>query len=377
MGAPAADLLRVRAAALDRRDAALATELVLGTLRYQNQLDHLLRRYAGRAPEKLDREVRIALRLGVYQLRYLDRIPRHAAVDDSVEMMYLARKRSATGFVNAILRKVTRDPVEWPSHAVAVGLPEWLWNRWSAEFGAERAKCVARACLTPPETYLRVPPNRKDEAEPLRIEKTAVPGCCRLLGDHPGPFRIQDIGSQTIVPLLDLQPGMRFLDVAAAPGNKTAQALESGVRAVACDASYRRLSEMPRLECPLAVADACRTLPFPPVFDRILLDAPCSGTGTLRRNPEIKWRVTEKDLVVHQERQVRMLTHAVQCLVTGGRLVYSTCSLEREENEMVVQQVLDSEPMLHLEMQMRRFPGEQPGDGFFAAVITWKKPLSG
>jgi 16S rRNA (cytosine967-C5)-methyltransferase len=177
--------------------------------------------------------------------------------------------------------------------------------------------------------------------------------------------RIQDIGSQMIVPLLEVEPGQRMLDVAAAPGNKTAQALDAGARVTACDRHFHRLAQMRELGCDLVVLDGTQPLPFRDRFERILLDAPCSGTGTLARNPEIKWRLKPEDLEDLPRRQAAMLRNALERLAPGGRLVYSTCSLEREENEAVVEGA--GARALRL---WRRTPGVEPGDGFFAAVLT-------
>jgi 16S rRNA (cytosine967-C5)-methyltransferase len=141
--------------------------------------------------------------------------------------------------------------------------------------------------------------------------------------------------------------------------------------AIACDRSLSRLREMDALECPRCVADATRPLPFPRVFDRILVDAPCSGTGTLARNPEIRWRLTPEDIHRQQERQKLILANAMEALKPGGRLVYSTCSLEAEENEDVTAAVVrEAGPGWRIEAEMRRIPGVNPGDGFYAAVIT-------
>jgi len=332
-GGYASDLLVSRSAELDPRDAGLASEIVFGALRCQAQLDCLIEHYSGRKL-RLDPEVRIALRMGIYQLRYLERIPPHAAVAESVELVKRARKHSATGFVNAILRKVTREPIEWPNREVELSCPEWLLARWERHYGAAAAEGIARAALAEPVEYIR-------------------------------GGRIQDIGSQSIVPLLRLEPGQSFLDLCAAPGNKTAQALESGVRAIACDLHYRRLSQMKNLTPDLVVLDGTRPLPFARPFDRILVDAPCSGTGTLGRNPEIKWRLTPADLADLQRRQVALVANARTALAPGGLLVYATCSLEPEENEAVVASVPRS---LVLET-MLRLPGRDPGDGFEAAVI--------
>jgi 16S rRNA (cytosine967-C5)-methyltransferase len=337
-GGFASDLLRGLSVGLATRDAGLASEIVFGCLRFQAQLDFLIGHFSGRSAAGLDSEVRIALRMGVYQLRYLDRIPPHAAASESVDLVKKAGKRSAAGFVNAILRKAGGEPIAWPDRAVALSQPQWLLDRWDVQFGPEAAGKIAEAFLLAPEKYVRV-----------------------IMGEP----RVQDIGSQAIVPLLDLQPGLSFLDLCAAPGNKTAQALESGVQAVACDVSLRRLTGLKPLGCPLVVLDGAVPLPFSRPFDRILLDAPCSGTGTLGRNPEIKWRLRPENLDVFHRKQVQLLANALKLLAPGGRLVYATCSLEREENEAVVEEVLGAAPA----DCMRRVPGVDAGDGFFAAMI--------
>jgi len=361
-GGYASDLLASRTAALDSRDAGLAEEIVLGALRVQAQLDFLIQHFSERPAGRLDPEVRIALRMGIYQIRYLTRVPAHAAVSESVELVKRARKRSAAGFVNAVLRKVDRSPVAWPGRAIELSHPAWMLDRWERRYGLETAMKIARANLATPETYVRITGSPPPGAE---LEATDVPGAYRLVAGSARGLRIQDIGSQAIVPLLELEAGQTFLDVSAAPGNKTAQAMESGVRAVACDVHFRRLAPMRGLGCDLVVMDATRPLPFRRRFDRILLDAPCSGTGTLARNPEIKWRLRPEDLPALQERQTAMLRNALERLAPGGRLVYSTCSLEPEENEDVIQKV----PARVLRL-WQRLPGVDPGDGFFAAVLT-------
>ncbi len=332
-GGYASDLLFARAAPLDSRDASLAYEIVFGVLRYRAQLDHLITLYSGRA-RKLDPEACAALRMGIYQIRHLERIPPRAAVAESVELVKRARKHSAAGFVNAVLRKVNRDPVAWPDREIALSCPEWLLARWERRYGRHDAEQIARAAL-------------------------AEPGKCVRGG------RMQDIGSQSIVPLLELQPGQTFLDLCAAPGNKTAQALESGVRAIACDIHRSRLVGMKDLPAGLVVLDGTRPLPFRGSFDRILVDAPCSGTGTLGRNPEIKWRLQPESLPVLHRRQVALLENARSALAPGGLLVYSTCSLEPEENE----QAIAALPEELIVQTMQRLPGREPGDGFFAAAI--------
>jgi 16S rRNA (cytosine967-C5)-methyltransferase len=361
-GGFASDLLLVRSAGLDSRDAGLASEIVFGCLRFQAQLDFLIRYYAGRNP-KLDPEIRIALRMGVYQMRWLDRIPLHAAVSESVELTKRARKRSAAPLVNAVLRKVTCEPVAWPDRETALSCPEWLLAKWDRQFGSEMTKRIAEAALRQPEMYVRAPDRGAG------LEMTDVPGCYRVpSGVAPTGARVQDIGSQSIVPLLELQPDQTFLDLCAAPGNKTAQAIESGVSAVACDLHGSRLKNVPG--CPRVVLDASRPLPFGAKFDRILVDAPCSGTGTLARNPEIRWRLKPGDLVELRNLQIAILGNALDHLVPHGRAVYSTCSLEREENEDVIAATVATRPAFRVQQTLRRIPGCDPGDGFFAAVLA-------
>jgi 16S rRNA (cytosine967-C5)-methyltransferase len=332
-GGYATDLLRKERA--DQRDLALAESIVLGCLRYQSQLDHLINVFSGRTP-KLDEEVRTALRMGIFQLRYLDRIPPHAAVGESVDLVKKAGKRSAAGFVNAVLRKVHRDPLTgkdaWPDLATELSMPLWLLARWRHHYGNEAATAMARAALEEPTATI-----------------------------NPETGRQQDIGAQSIVPLLDAQPGMLVLDVCAAPGNKTAQILATGARVVACDRYPSRLAAVDPAAHRVLV-DATKGLPFGPIFDRILLDAPCSGTGTLARNPEIKWRLLERDLARFTDTQHRILENALKCLKPSGRLVYATCSLEREENEDIVRD-------RHVTATHLRQPGIQEGDGFFAAIV--------
>lgn len=363
-GGYASDLLLARTRNLDSRDAALAGEVVFGCLRRQAQLDFLIEASARRPVARLNPEIRVAVRMGAYQIRHLDRVPRHAAVNESVELVKRARKTSAAGLVNAVLRRIPRGPVEWPDRATSLSIPPWLLERWERHYGAETAAAAAAAALEKPAVYVRLP-GELAPPEGLRLEKTEVSGCLRVLDGDPAGLRVQDIGSQSIVPLLDLHPGLRFLDVCAAPGNKTAQALESGVWAVACDLHWKRLRALDGLACERVALDATRELPFAARFDRILVDAPCSGTGTLARNPEIKWRIQPEALARLHALQVELLRRALDRLAPGGRLVYSTCSLEPEENEHVVREVLGRLP----EQVVRRLPGREAGDGFFAAVI--------
>jgi len=337
-GGYATDLLRRESG--DARDLALAESIVLGCLRYQAQLGYLIEHFAGRKQPKLDDEVRISLQMGIFQLRYLDRIPPHAAVTDSVELVKQAHKRSAAGFVNAVLRKVNRNAVRWPDKATELSLPAWMLERWQQQYGEQAAAAIAHAALEQPQAAV-----------------------------NPDTGRQQDPGAQSIVPLLEIQQvttgGMTVLDLCAAPGNKTAQILALGANVIACDRYFKRLAEVPAA-AQRVILDAAMTLPFGVKFDRILVDAPCSGTGTLARNPEIKWRLRPDDLARFAGLQRKILEHALPQLNPGGRLVYATCSLEREENEDIIANLGAG---LRVVATHLRLPGRDPGDGFFAAVI--------
>lgn len=361
-GALAADTLDALSTTLDARDAGLASELVFGTLRRRAQLHFLLSQRIAKPVMALDAEVRIALELGAYQLRFLTRVPAHAAVAESVELVKQAKKASAAGLVNAVLRRLPALPAHWPDAATQYSMPQWLLDRWTHAFG-RAASDAAKAFLSQPPVYVRA-------AEPSPgLEPTEVLGCYLAAGDIPPGARIQDISSQAVVPLLDLHPGHVFLDLCAAPGNKTAQALETPLHlAVACDASPKRLADLvvPEGQCARVLLDARQPLPFGRVFDRILVDAPCSGTGTIGRNPEIRWRLTLAEIERHAARQKAILGNALECLKPGGVLVYSTCSLEPEENEEVVHEIAPG----RVQSTSVRLPGRDPGDGFKAAVIT-------
>jgi len=416
----------VLTARLSAPDAALVTELVLGTLRWQAQLDFIARRLVQTKWEALDLEVRTALRLGLYQLRFLKRIPARAAVHESVELVKSSGKRSASGLVNAVLRKgVALDlesqhknslpELEWL--AVETSHPAWLMDRWTKRFGLETAKALACTNNQPPPTSLRVnSPNRELEEMDARLRAEGIelgPGrflkACRVVlkGNvartdlfRQGEWTVQDEASQLVPLLLDVQKGQQVLDLCAAPGNKTAQlAQQAGPsgRVFACDLHAHRLRYLLAMPSVLPVyrvaLDGCQPLPFRSFFDRILVDAPCSGTGTLRRHPEIKWRLQPHDLDDLSARQLQLLANAATALHIDGRIVYSTCSLEPEENQRVIERFLATHPDFHL-LPLRQeiarlqpfflsastsildsdfletLPDRDGTDGFFAAILT-------
>jgi 16S rRNA (cytosine967-C5)-methyltransferase len=364
--------LTARLSGADRR---LAQELVMGCLRWQGQLDFLAAHYGAKPP--LDAEVRVALRAGIYQMRFLDRVPPRAAVDQSVEWIKGGPRRAAAGLVNAVLRKVNREPVAMPDEA-RYSTPAWLLKRWGPE--------IAAVYNERPVSFVRLPPGHVSALPPGRY----VRRCAIALEETPWP--VQDEASQMIAYLLDARPGAWVLDLCAAPGNKTAGIAELApeARIVAGDLHPRRLA---RVTAPMRLAlDGSKPLPFRRRFDRVLVDAPCSGTGTVRRNPEIKWRLKLEDLADLASRQAALLENALAWLEPGGRLVYATCSLEPEENEQVVEGVLARAPGIRLcpasaerdrlaadftaeglallgDPWFRAQPSPHGSDGFFAAIL--------
>lgn len=357
-GAWSAEALAIKSEQLDSRDAGLASDVVFGVLRRRGQLDAFTQHYTDRDPATFDPGVRTALQMAFYQLHFLDRVPPHAIVNDAVELTRRSGKPQAAAMVNAVLRRCLREP--WKARE-SLATPYWISARWTARYGAPVAQAIAHASLSVPERFIRV----GSATPPEGAEPTEIPGCFRL---HAGPsegLRFQDIGSQSVVRLMGLRLGQSFLDLCAAPGNKTAQAMESGVNAMACELHFSRAQMLQSLGIPIFLADATLPLPLTRRFDRILADVPCSGTGTLSRNPEIKWRLEAADIPDLARRQAAILRNGLALLAPGGRLIYSTCSLEREENEDVVRasgaKILET---------MTRIPGQDAGDGFFAAVLT-------
>jgi 16S rRNA (cytosine967-C5)-methyltransferase len=282
-----------------------------------------------------------------------------------------------------------------PPVSAGQAVPEWLLARWRRNFGAEEAERLAIETLHTPKTYLRLNA-RFDADETLRLlhlegVETApaeLPLCRVVVKGKPartecfrqGRIRIQDLGSQRVAPLLGLRAEHRFADLCAAPGGKTFQALEGALPpgsnpesrgfAVACDRGFDRLRLMRSLATvavPMLALDATRPLPFSGRFDRVLVDVPCSGTGTLKRNPEIKWKLSLADISTLATAQASILQRGLELLAPGGRLIYSTCSLEPEENEQVVDAALTMP--CHKEETHLWLPGENQGDGFFACVI--------
>jgi 16S rRNA (cytosine967-C5)-methyltransferase len=363
----ASELLHsVQLAQLSSRDHGLATELVMGVLRWQSLLDRRLARASSQKLDRLDGEVLTALRLGVYQLQFLSRVPPRAAIFESVELVKAARKRSAAPFVNAVLRKISASDAgdafaEIPGSTGAITLaqnaahPEWLLDRWIGQYGIEVTRKICDHDQKVSDTAIYIHDN-ESQTELAAAGVRLAPG--RLLsvarsvvsGDvtatrayQEGRVSIQDEASQLIALLVG--HGDAILDCCAAPGSKTALLArrDPGTKVLATELHPHRarlLQSLNRLPNVQVIAADARHFPFSRAFQRILADVPCSGTGTLARNPEIKWRLQPEDLRDLQGRQIAILQSACQQLAVGGRLIYSTCSLEREENEVVVEAVL-------------------------------------
>src|SRR5688572_12666418 len=375
---PAA-LVAVRPTLPDERDRSLATDLVTGTLRWQRQLDYLIEHFAKRPIAKLDVDVLQILRLGAYQLLHLDRVPAAAAVNDAVAMTRRARKTSAAGLVNAVLRAISRNthrlplPLRPPEGdpltylEIALSHPKWLAQRWLTRHGFDAAEAWeqfnnAAAPLTlrvnrlktDPDTVTRALAEHGVVVEPARyapdglIVTSGNPLRTPLAGS--GQFFLQDEASQLVALLGAPEPGMRVLDTCASPGGKTtAMAAMSGDRAdiVATDVRPARVELLRQTvnasgarNIRVEQADLEAGLPFAREFDVVFVDAPCSGLGTVRRDPDIRWRRTEVDLGPLASAQGKMIGNAADAVRTRGRLIYSTCSSEPEENDRVVARFL-------------------------------------
>jgi 16S rRNA (cytosine967-C5)-methyltransferase len=372
-------LARARTKLKDERDRALAGEIASGTLRWQAAFDHLIEAFAGRPSARLDAEVLAILRISIFQLLHLDRVPAAAVVNDAVELAGKAGKRSAAGFVNAVLRRVSRERAHLPLPAgpsidflaITLSHPRWLAGRWLARHGFAAAEAWARFDNNPAPLTLRANTLRTTRdalaetldtlgvaTEPARFASEALRATSGnpLLTPlaHSGAFFVQDEASQLVGEFAAAAPGERILDACASPGGKTTQmaaAMGDSGTIVAADVRGRRLDLLSRTVAESGVgririvqANARAVPPFRDVFDLVLVDAPCSGLGTLRRDPDVRWRRTEPDLAVLAGAQREMIAQLATVVRPGGRLVYSTCSSEPEENEDIVDAFLADHP---------------------------------
>ncbi len=403
---------------LGTADAALATEIVYGVLRWRIRLDWLIDSVSTIKARRLERSVLNALRVGVYQLLFLDRIPPSAAINESVKLVKSGGRRK-TGFVNAVLRKVDADrglkpllseigPAQYLS--VECSHPVWLVERWVARYGATEAEELCRANLVPPPKTLRTNTLIKTrealikelaaegvEAVKTRFSPAGIEAAGGALSARDKRFYIQDEASQLIAPLLSPAPGETVLDACSAPGGKTthlAELMGNKGRVYALERHAGRLKSVIEAARRLGItiietmeADSTGPLPFAPgTFDAILCDAPCTGLGVLGRSPDIKYRRTELDIIESGERQKRLLGNLAGYLKAGGRMVYSVCSFEPEETDAVVKDFLGNRGDFVLEGAggyvpeecsalvdgpgfLRTYPHRHRMDGFFAARL--------
>ncbi|MEJ7701000.1 MAG: 16S rRNA (cytosine(967)-C(5))-methyltransferase RsmB [Pyrinomonadaceae bacterium] len=408
-------LLPVYEETLQTKDRSLCHELTLGTLRNQIYLDKVIEFLTGKNLERLDLAVILSLRIGLFQILFLDKVPSHAAINESVNLVYRAKKHSAGSFVNAVLRGATREKIELKfadeldKISVKTSHPRWLIEKWVEQFGFEETKALTFSNNESPSLVFRLT-KKSDENTLSTLSQTGLEiSQSKIVEDawkisksneilrlfaETGKIYFQDEASQLVGQIVDLQENEIFFDVCAAPGSKTTfingkRKMENGKLFVAGDFHEHRLRSL-RENCLRQGADNVKfvrynaesSMPFAePSFDVILLDAPCSGTGTIRHNPEIRYFLQPKDFVELGKKQLNLLRNASKLLREGGRLIYSTCSLEREENETVVEYFLDADPnfrkvlpkvserFLNGEGFARTFPNQDNTDGFFIAVF--------
>ncbi|CAN5274682.1 16S rRNA (cytosine(967)-C(5))-methyltransferase RsmB [soil metagenome] len=404
-------LLPVYEEKLQIKDRALCHELTLGVLRKQIYLDKVIDSFTNN--KKLDLAVRIALRLGIYQLKFLDKIPDYSAINESVNLVRFAKKTSAKGFVNAILRRFLREKIalkfadEVDKVSIETSHPRWLIENWTKQFGFEKTENIAHANNQTPNLVFRL--TGKSDENTLGIlskigldftESKDVPNAFLVLKPNEilfafaqeGKIYFQEESSQLVGRVVNLPENEKFLDVCCAPGSKLSQIINHNSNnnlIVGGDLYEHRLRVVGEIlektetkSANLLVYNALSSLPFEnESFDVVLVDAPCSGTGTIRRNPEIRYFLEENDFAELSAKQLEILNNASKVLKSGGRLIYSTCSLEKEENEAVCGKFLNqnsdfkkilpemSERFLTEEGYARTFPDRDKMDGFFIAVF--------
>jgi 16S rRNA (cytosine967-C5)-methyltransferase len=419
----------------DDRDRALAAEIATGVQRWRAALDHVIVAFSKRAISRLDPEIVEILRLSAYQLLHLSRVPAAAVVNDAVDLAGRAGKRSASGFVNAILRTVSRRRNALPLpprpatpadrdaaleyFSITLSHPRWLAARWYDRLGFDAADAwmqfnntpgpvtlrANRLLLTPEQLAARLATDGVQvHATPFAPDGLIVDEGYPLRGAglDSGWFVVQDEASQLVALLAGEQPARRVLDTCASPGGKTtaiAAAMAGHGLLVACDVRDRRVDLLRRTVAAsgatnvgIVQADLLEPLPFGSPFECVLVDAPCSGLGTLRRDPDIRWRRRESDLPALAAAELTMLQHAADAVAPGGRLIYATCSSEPEENEAVAGAFLattraftavdaaEANPRLAGTLvdargHLRTQPDRHGLEGFFGAVFERRKSL--
>ncbi|PZE22522.1 16S rRNA (cytosine(967)-C(5))-methyltransferase RsmB [Paenibacillus xerothermodurans] len=395
---------------LEKLDAGLATEIVYGTIQRMNTIDHFLARFVSKGLAKLEPWVRSLLRLSFYQIYYLDRVPDHAVVNEAVNIAKRKGHRGISGMVNGVLRNVIRqkDTLTIPANLPAVtrialthSHPEWIVQRWIRQLGEEQTERICEANNVPPRVSVRVNTMKYSrqqlinvladaglEVEPSDLAPAGIivkgAGNMALTTWYEnGMISIQDESSMLVAETVDPQPGEKVLDCCAAPGGKTTHMAEKmGDRGElwACDI-YEHKEKLVREQADRLQLESVRTVVmdarelhnrFPPAsFDRILLDAPCSGLGVIRRKPDMKWTKRERDLddICAIQRELLRTVHSL--VRPGGVLVYSTCTIEYSENEGMVLEFLERHPEFEWDREHSRqiYPYEHQSDGFFIAKL--------
>jgi 16S rRNA (cytosine967-C5)-methyltransferase len=383
---------RLKKVPLSDKDASLARVLTLGVLQNQSLLDHWIDEWRR---GNVSKKVRILLRLGLYQILFL-RIPDHAAVNETVSLAKGARERN---FINAILRRATRERDELlsardqlPLH-LQYSLPAFLVEKWSDRYGATAAKQLCDLINEPAPLFLRMNGLKPDALSRLPEDATPFPPDSRFFRVPSPPLEflqngygyIQDPSTTTACDLLSPQPGDKVLDACAAPGGKTcllAELMKGEGTIIACDSSETRLETLRdninRLgvtnaaTCQLNWADVSKSeirQSFPHRFDKILLDAPCSNTGVMRRRVDVRWRISPATIKAMTQLQALLLDRVLMLLNPGGTLVYSTCSIESEENEQMVAATIARHSDLSLVKEESLIPTVDGSDGAYAALI--------
>lgn len=402
--APVDSFLSGALARFDERDRGFLNELVYGTLRWLRRLDDVIDQASNRRFERIEPALLGPLRIGAYQILFLDRVPHHAAVSEAVDHARCLTHKGGASFVNAVLRRIARSPSleEWPVTAkdparrlaIEMSHPDFLVRRWLRRFGERRTRELLAVNNVPKPLQLlafRDRGGRELLAERLIDSNVGVdPSRLSLLGlvvrgGDPfsaeaftdGDFYVQDEASQAAALVPPPEPGERILDAAAAPGGKSFALLawEPTVRPVLADVSLDRLhtirENLERLDrrLPLLLSDAARP-PFHQPFDRVVVDLPCSGTGTLRKNPELKWRLSEEEVERLSGQGAELLGGVAGAVRPGGLLTAITCSLEAEENEEVVARFLDEhEEFAPLDLESRL---PTPLDASIAGPGLWR-----
>lgn len=408
---------------LDRREMGLANALVYGVLRHRGQLDYTIDHFAARGIAKIDKKILAILRIALFQLRFMDRIPESAAVNTAVELAKVHASEKSGGFVNALLRHCLREPDE-PSLeglspekrlSVTASMPQWLVEKWIARMGLDETAALCHASneiapITVRTNTLKTTREALSERLAPQVE-TLAPTPVSPIGlsftspkvpifemdeFKEGLFQVQDEAAQLIALMVNPKPGQRVLDTCAGVGGKSghlAQAMDNQGELVSMDVEAYKLQsldrEMKRLGITNITHHACDLTRESPTiieggFDAVLVDAPCSGLGVIRRNPDTKWKYFKRNATRHAKKQKAILSAAARCVRPGGTLVYAVCSMEPEENGAVVEAFLEkhtdfrmmepfdaipkgAEALLTPEGYVAPLPHKHGMDGFFAA----------